>query len=123
MPRAGIAEELPETTDWRRLAQLKVEWRVSIAALLMRARTLGIMPNTRYVNAMRTMSARGWRRAEPGDHQLGTLELPVLLGRAVRHLRESGMSVRDLCVEAALPFEEIERLLEVVRDPRPAVEF
>jgi Zn-dependent peptidase ImmA (M78 family)/DNA-binding XRE family transcriptional regulator len=123
MPRSGIADQLPETADWRRLVALKVEWRVSIAALLMRARTLGIMTNQRYVHAVKAMSARGWHRAEPGDDRLGALELPVLLGRAVRRLDDAGVTLAELCVEAALPIDEVRKLLAVTSDPRPSVEL
>jgi Zn-dependent peptidase ImmA (M78 family) len=123
MPRSGIADSLPETADWRRLVALKIEWRVSMAALLMRARTLGIMSKPRYVNAMKAMSARGWRRTEPGDDRLGALELPVLLSRAVELLADAGVSLDELCVQAALPIDEIRRLLEVTSDPRPSVDI
>lgn len=123
MPRSGIADVLPQTADWRRLVALKVEWRVSMAALLMRASTLGVMPSARYVNAMKAMSARGWRRTEPGDDQLGTLEVPVLLGRAVERLQDLGLGVEDLCAEAALPLSEVGDLLRRTRDPRPSVDL
>jgi hypothetical protein len=94
-----------------------------MAALLMRASTLGVMPSARYVNAMKAMSARGWRRTEPGDDQLGTLEVPVLLGRAVERLQDLGLSVGDLCAEAALPLSEVRDLLRRTRDPRPSVDL
>jgi Zn-dependent peptidase ImmA (M78 family) len=124
MPRSDIADRLPEGADWRELMQLKVEWRVSIASLLMRARTLDIMSKSRYVSAMKAMSARGWRREEPGDERLGVLEQPVLLGRAVRRLeKDAELSVEDLCIEAALPLDQIEWLLDVASDPRPTVDL
>lgn len=123
MPRAGIAHHLPATADWRQLAALKSEWRVSIAALLMRARTLGVMSPARYTNAMKVMSARGWRRREPGDDRLGALEVPVLLGRAVQRLADAQVTLAELCEEAALPIDEIERLLEITSDQRPSVEL
>lgn len=123
MPRSGIVDTLPLTPDWQRLMALKVKWRVSISALLMRARTLGVMPESRYVNAMKAMSARGWRRVEPGDEHLGALESPVLLARAVRTLEDIGISVADLCREAGLPVDEIQRLLTIIGDPRPSVDL
>lgn len=123
MPRSGIEHMLPATADWQQLMALKVRWRVSIAALLMRARTLGVMPASRYINAMKAMSARGWRRIEPGDERLGALESPVLLARAVRKLEDVGIGVAELCAEAALPVDEIQRLLRITEDPRPTVDL
>ena len=69
------------------------------------------------------MSARGWRRTEPGDDQLGALEVPVLLGRAVGRLEEAGISVEALCAEAALPLSEVRDLLRRTSDPRPSVDL
>ena len=123
MPRSGIVHALPSTADWRRLAALKIEWRVSISALLMRARSLGVMSPARYTNAMKVMSTRGWRRQEPGDDRLGALEVPVLLGLAVQRLEDARMTLGQLCEQAALPIDEVERLLDITIDKRPAVEI
>ena len=123
MPRSGIEDELPSTADWRVLNSLKVKWRVSIAALLMRAKTLEVMPPHRYTNAMKAMSARGWRTDEPGDERLGPLEAPVLLGMAIDRLTETGISLEQLCEEAALPVKEVKQLLDNTSDRRPAVEL
>lgn len=123
MPRSGIEHSLPATADWRRLMSLKAEWRVSMAALLVRARSLDVMPKPKYVNAMKTMSARGWRRAEPGDERLGTLEMPVMLSRAVAKLSDAGFGLARLCHEAALPIDEVERLVRITSDQRPSVDL
>ena len=91
MPADTIGERLPATADWRRLLELKVEWGVSLAALLMRAKTLGILSQHRYIGAVKQMSARGWRRAEPGDNQLGPpAGVPQLEG-------VSGYSLTRMC--------------------------
>lgn len=65
MPREDILEELPSQADWKLLFELKVKWNVSLAALLMRAKTLGKMSEASYLSAMKAVSARGWRRTEP----------------------------------------------------------
>ena len=38
MPKKEIANELPTRAEWPRLFELKKKWRVSIAALMMRAK-------------------------------------------------------------------------------------
>jgi Zn-dependent peptidase ImmA (M78 family)/transcriptional regulator with XRE-family HTH domain len=65
MPADQIYPELPNTVDWPRLFDLKRRWQVSLAALLMRARTLGRMTEATYLTAIKAASARGWRRVEP----------------------------------------------------------
>ena len=78
MPAEDILDELPERADWPVLFQLKQEWQVSLAALLMRARTLGRMSENNYLTAVKAASARGWRRVEPVP--LGKPEHPTCLG-------------------------------------------
>jgi Zn-dependent peptidase ImmA (M78 family) len=65
MPADQIRDELPLTVDWPILFNLKRRWQVSLAALLMRARTLGRMNEATYLTAVKAASARGWRRVEP----------------------------------------------------------
>lgn len=77
MPADDIHDELPERADWPALFQLKQKWQVSLAALLMRARTLGRMSENNYLTAVKAASARGWRRVEPVP--LGKPEQPTCL--------------------------------------------
>ncbi len=63
--------------DWPVLFQLKHRWQVPLAALLMRARTLGRMSENNYLTAVKATSARGWRRVEPV--RLGRPEHPTCL--------------------------------------------
>ena len=92
MPAEQIAPFLPTSTAgraWNQLADLKEHWGVSLAALLFRARALGVMGDVSYRNAMVRMSQNGWRRAEPG--RISTLEMPSMLPRAREVLTESGI--------------------------------
>jgi len=123
MPADHIIDALPTTLDWRRLVDLKAEWGASIAALLRRARDLETMSPHTYVNAMKAMSARGWRKIEPGDELLGAPERPVLIERAIRTLQAQGISLDRLTDEAALPLVEIERLVGFSIDSRPTLEL
>ncbi|WP_405775419.1 ImmA/IrrE family metallo-endopeptidase [Streptomyces sp. NBC_01390] len=77
MPADDIHDQLPTTVDWPALFHLKQHWQVSLAALLMRARTLGRMSENVYLNAIKAASARGWRRVEPVP--LGRPEQPTRL--------------------------------------------
>jgi Zn-dependent peptidase ImmA (M78 family)/transcriptional regulator with XRE-family HTH domain len=102
MPADEIADELPNRADWRRLGQLKQHWNVSLQALLFRARTLKVMSDVTYRNAMATVSSRGWRRREPGPMPM--LEQPSLLPRAIKLLRdEAHVDEQVLAAECRAP--------------------
>lgn len=104
MPADEIVDELPAKADWRRLGQLKQHWNVSLQALLFRARTLKVMSDVTYRNAMSTISSRGWRRREPGPMPL--LEQPSLLPKATRLLREDAhVDELALAAECQAPLE------------------
>lgn len=124
MPERDIRSRLPARADWRCLIDLKAEWGVSIGALIQRAKDLKVMGDHAHLNAMKAMSARGWRIKEPGDELLGAPERPVLLERALKLLeREHGLSLTDIAEEAALPAAEIRRLVGLSVDTRPVVEL
>jgi Zn-dependent peptidase ImmA (M78 family)/transcriptional regulator with XRE-family HTH domain len=81
MPAAEIMSELPHKVDWSSLFALKVRWQVSLAALLMRAKTLEVISPNEYLSAVKYASARGWRRLEPV--QLDAPEQPSRTQRLV----------------------------------------
>lgn len=118
MPAADIRHELPDKANWPRLVELKAKWQVSIAALLMRARTLEIMPANAYTQAYKFMSMRGWRKVEPG--RLGAPESPVLLRTAVDLAAHSGHTLEALVEHAGLPLDEVRAVLSYT-DQRPKV--
>ena len=111
MPEPDIRSVLPSRPDWRLLMDLKAKWGVSIAALLMRSRTLGIMPETTYVSATKMMSARGWRRHEPVT---GDPELPSLLKDSIALATEAGLDIDDLRREAAIPPDILEEISSLI---------
>jgi len=124
MPEEDIREQLPQRADWRLLVDLKAEWGVSVGALLQRAKDLRRMSDHAHLNAMKAMSARGWRKDEPGDELLGSPEGPRMLAEALRHLeREMGVTLADLAAEAGLPLAEIERIATLSSDSRPTLDF
>lgn len=110
MPAAAIIDELPERADWDVLVDLKLRWRVSIGALLYRAKTLRKMSDHNYVNAVKAMSARGWRIDEPGDNELGPPERPRLLRQALDDVLNEGADRSSLAAKAGVPRDVIELL-------------
>ena len=104
MPAAEIRDRLPATMGgnvWVTLAKLKEQWGVSMQALLFRARQLGRLGDVSYRNAMTTISARGWRRDEPG--LITTIEQPSLLPRAIELLDQEQIGLGALIAQCRVP--------------------
>ncbi|WP_077692898.1 MULTISPECIES: helix-turn-helix domain-containing protein [Nocardiopsis] len=118
MPSDEVRNLLPNSMGgdaWRSLARLKERWGVSIQALLYRARQLGVLSDVSYRNAMTTVSARGWRRGEPG--LVTALEQPSLLPRAVELLGKEGISEVSLIEQCRVP----DTLFRTVTSRKPSV--
>jgi Zn-dependent peptidase ImmA (M78 family) len=101
LPAEQIYDQLPTTADWPALFGLKRHWQVSLAALLMRAKTLRRMTEATYLSAIKTASARGWRRIEPVP--LGQPEQPT---RLLAYLA----SPDSTAARAVLPPQILERI-------------
>jgi len=71
------------------VAKLKPRWRVSIQALIRRARDLAIISDRQYHYLFQQLSARGWRKREPAQFDVAA-EKP----RAFRKMAEVLYGVR-----------------------------
>lgn len=65
MPRERAEEELSERLLLTDYARLKAKWGMSIQALIMRGRSLGIIGDSRYRSLFVQLSQKGWRKNEP----------------------------------------------------------
>jgi Zn-dependent peptidase ImmA (M78 family)/transcriptional regulator with XRE-family HTH domain len=122
MPAEDIKQYLPSSVNWQELMDVKARWGVSLAALLIRARDLGVLTPHRFVSAMKYMSAKGWRREEPGDRILGKPELPRLTQVALRQIADDGLGVEELALEAGLPPDDVLELISTQTQTRLRVE-
>ena len=97
MPAADIRPYLVgKKIDLSTLAALKPEWRVSMAALLMRAHKLKLLSDNQYTYLWKQMSARGYRLREPPETEF-TPETPDLMRRIIRvHFDALGYSKAEL---------------------------
>ncbi len=78
---------------------LKKKWHVSIGAMIIRGKKLGIIDDVTYIRLMKSYSARGWRTSEPLDDQI-IIENPVLAQKAINILLENDVfSVQELIEE------------------------
>lgn len=121
MPADDIKSELPDRLDWPAFLRLKAKWHVSLAALLVRAKTLGVLSEHTYAQGWKALSARGWRKVEPGP--LGNPEMPVLLQRALELMETTGLSFNDFINQSGFPEGDVRTLLSRDIAERPRVEF
>lgn len=95
MPEYDIRPQL-ENLSLGTLAVLKRVWRVSMAALLKRARDLRVITQRRATSLWKHMSALGFRKREPAELDL-TPERPRLLREMIDyHLKQLGLSETDM---------------------------
>ncbi len=94
---------------------LKPKWRVSVAAMIMRARRLNIISDVTERRLWMQYSRRGWKRGEPFDGEWPP-EQPVLLRRSFElMLFEGGMSPDQVLHELRLDPGDIEELAGLPR--------
>ncbi len=110
LPRDPMLAELPRLMNWEGYHALKQRWRVSLAALLFRARTLGVLGPDAYQRAQMHMSAHGWREQEPGN--IGEPEEPTVLQKALALMESKrGVAAADVAGVVHLFTTDFESLL------------
>lgn len=124
LPANAIGQELPRRMSWAAFFALKERWRVSLQALLYRARTLGALSPDAYRRAQIHLVQRGWRDNEPVE--IGPPEEPALIERALAlMLSELGMDNQAVSDGCALPgpvFSSVIGDAVAAAQPRPRVE-
>lgn len=108
MPERDIRQHFSSRTGLDDLAQLKLHWRVSMQALLMRAQAVGRLTKSQSTRIWKLISMHGYRRVEPNAF---ALEQPALLSEIVRvHIEDLDFSLEDLCTLLSLEPEEVRAL-------------
>jgi Zn-dependent peptidase ImmA (M78 family)/transcriptional regulator with XRE-family HTH domain len=92
---------------------LKERWRVSIGAMIMRSKSLGLISASETQRLWINHTRRGWRQAEPLDNKLEK-ERPRLLRRSMESLlAERVQSAAQIVSSLSLPAEDIEELCDL----------
>lgn len=99
LPARSFSRDIrPYATDISYYRHLKRKWRMSMQAMMYRARQLGIISGNQFSYMMRTVSKNGWRKHEPGDAP-GELNSTIFQG-AIDILFEDGyLDSHDLRVQ------------------------
>jgi Zn-dependent peptidase ImmA (M78 family)/transcriptional regulator with XRE-family HTH domain len=122
LPAERLHEEWPNgRIDWRGLMEMKSRWKISLAALLYRARQDHLITETAYGSATRFLTRAGWRVTEPGDD--GLPERPRVLEKAAMLLNSNGTDTALLAREARLPERLVRQYVEPPVPQRLKVEF
>lgn len=89
LPKDAFVKDLISPTNLMSYIALKGKWRVSIAAMLIRAKAIGVIDTKQYQALMKSLSYRKWRTQEPLDDKLA-VPSPTLFASAIEVLFEDG---------------------------------
>jgi Zn-dependent peptidase ImmA (M78 family) len=109
MPEQDILPHL-RRVDLTVLGILKRIWRVSMAALLYRAKTLKVITTGRYTSLMKQMSALGFRRREPAELDLEPESPRLLENLFAFHRQTLNMSLDEILRVFSLYEKDYRRL-------------
>lgn len=89
LPADAFRKEFPRSRrlDWKALFEMKLRWKVSVQAILMRAHQLQLIDNLQYRKGFIHLQNTGQRKIEKYDSRL-PLEEPELINSAVSTLRK-----------------------------------
>jgi Zn-dependent peptidase ImmA (M78 family) len=121
MPARDIRPHFARRIDLRLLAELKPVWRVSMASLLMRARSLGLLAYNQERYLWQQFSISKIRQSEPPELTFEPEMATVLPDLLNAHIRELGYSIADLASLLHVQPSELASLygLTVTQDTRP----
>ena len=94
-----------------KLPHLKLQWGVSMAALVERAYRSGLMRSEERTRIYKVFSARGWRKSEPGSDRLPP-EKPALTESIHSALAERGLAEDEIAKIAGFARPEDNRLYQ-----------
>jgi Zn-dependent peptidase ImmA (M78 family) len=117
MPKSEIASELIGL-NLQRAASLKPYWRVSMAALIRRARTLKKITEVQYRQMFIRLGELGYRRKEP--FSIDPEEATIFPRMIDAYLHEGAFTVADLATLLCWPDDELVKKYLPVSDLRLA---
>ncbi|WP_367625383.1 helix-turn-helix domain-containing protein [Labrys neptuniae] len=109
LPASQFSAEVTNATIWE-LERLKVRWRVSIKAQIMRLQRLDIIDGEKATRLYKSYSAKGYSGSEPYD-DVWPLQEPTLLADVFRAVVEDGgLSKEELRRDLPLFAHDVESL-------------
>lgn len=110
MPAADIRASLFGELTIQKLAALKPIWRVSMGAILFRAKAIGLLTDNQSHYLWRQMSQSGYRRREPAELDFPP-ETPSVVNELIRtHLEDLGYDFMDMQSALHASTDDLSRL-------------
>ena len=108
MPRGSVLAAAPRHPTLRHLIQLKHQWNVSLAALVYRLHTVGVLSEWQYRQLYIELSEKGYRTTEP---EPSARETSQVLNKVFAALRQEGTSKADVARHLRMPPRELDALV------------
>lgn len=99
MPRETFLKECPRRLVWNHFLELKQRWKVSLAALVRRAKDLKIISEDTYKRANVQIQKNGWKYNEPSEPEI---ETPTILPQAVDLLDKSNLGISHIAEKLSI---------------------
>ena len=118
LPKNEFFSNLKEPLNLESYKELKKKWKVSIAAMVMRAKQIGRINNNQYLELVKAMNYRKWRTREPLDNQW-KLQQTILFKKSIEMLKNNNiLSGSELVYEIGkygIPMhaDDLEELLDL----------
>jgi Zn-dependent peptidase ImmA (M78 family)/DNA-binding XRE family transcriptional regulator len=109
LPAESFAAEVA-TPSLETFSAMKPRWKVSIGAMVSRAKQLEIISDDYATRLWKNYSARGWRRGEPGDDKVAFEETRLMRRAIALLIDEGGFDRARIVSEIGLFPADIERL-------------
>lgn len=118
-PCDQLAEDLPAKVDWNALAEAKLKWGISLKSLVFRASEMEIWSAAMSRRAYQQLSSFGLPEPVPA----GPPESPVVLGRSIKLLQDSGIGMDELAAASRLPLRSIVEVVEAGQEVKPKIKI
>ncbi len=108
LPRETFLRECPRRLVWTKFLELKERWKVSLAALVRRAKELGVLSEDTYRRANVQLNQRGWKYQEPGEPPV---EYPTVLPQAMELLSRKGWTLSAVARQLSMSEIDLQTLI------------
>lgn len=108
LPRTGLIASVAKNPTLDYLVEVKLPWRVSVAALAYRLREIGMLTEWYYKTLSIEIQRGHYRRHEPEPQNR---ELSQVLAKVFEMLRDEGIKRQDVAAHLAWPVDELNALI------------
>ena len=115
MPEEGILMDMVATNlDF--LKSLKAHWLVSIQAIAMRGKQIGLLNQSGMTYVFQQISRNGWRKSEPLDDTI-PIEYPTFIKTVLKYFDSEGISIGEDLYQEGLSFTLLNSLFSSIQEP------